>query len=105
MVERRSMGDAMTLNSDKRAVIDAEKAEAGEGRGANQIVPPAALPAKPHAAPEEITHAALPGKRRGRRPNVAPPAPLAKPPTVEREYESEFPPFLVSLTTRLSPAT
>jgi hypothetical protein len=105
MVKRRSMGTALSLNPDKLAFIHGEQAMLQAGNVPEKI-PAADRPSdRPEAALWEPGSASPRIKRRGHRPKVSPPAPLAPPGIVGPSYSGDLPPLLVSLTTRLSPAT
>jgi hypothetical protein len=105
MIKRRSMGTALELNSDKLAFIQGEKAVVG---GDTQPEKPPAMDRsldKPEPAGQEAGPSSPRVRRRGRRPKMAPPEPLVGPEILGRNYVGDFPPLLVSLTTRLSPGT
>jgi hypothetical protein len=101
MADRRSLGDALALNPEKLAFIHGGPVAPEEGRGpAPQALeeppaPAAPLPREPRARI----------KRRDRPRNRAPE--VAVPASVVPVYanSTDFPPILVSLTTRLSPPT
>jgi hypothetical protein len=99
------MGTALSLNPDKLAFIHGEQ----------RVVEAGSVPEKIQAADRSLGRVELPDqesirsgpriRRRGRRPKVAAPEPLAPPGMVDSSYSGDLPPLLVSLTTRLSPAT
>jgi hypothetical protein len=99
------MGTALELNSDKLAFIHGEEAEI-DGRIQPEKLPPTDRSLdKPKSFGQEPDPSSPRIRRRGRRPKVAPPEPLVGSEILDRNYAGDFPPFLVSLTTRLSPAT
>jgi hypothetical protein len=98
------MGDALALNPEKLAFIHGEKAVGGVGRRTERIQPTDQFVPKQPAG-EEAGPSRARIRRRGRRTKVAPPEPLPAPEMLDRTYSGELPPLLVSLTTRLSPAT
>jgi hypothetical protein len=102
MVKRRSMETAFALNPDKLAFIHGEDAgvEAGE-----EIQPADRSLDKAGLGGQEPGPSSPPVKRRGRRPKAAPTPPIADPVILNRSDSGDFLPLLVSLTTRLSPAT
>jgi hypothetical protein len=99
------MGIALELNSDKLAFIRGERTVVGEE------TQPEELPATDRSLDKLEPSDHEPGlssprvRRRGRRPKVALPEPLVGQEILDRNYGGDFPPLLVSLTTRLSPAT
>jgi len=105
MAKRRSMGSALALNPDKLAFIHGEEAvveggkEPEEAQATNRPLDKA-KPAHRETAPSSARIG-----RRGRPPKATPIEPLRAPETLDRTYSGDFPPLLVSLTTRLSPAT
>jgi hypothetical protein len=105
MVERRSMGDALALDSEKLAFIHGDKAEVETGRGPEKIQAEGRLLERPKPAHEEPGPSGPHTPRRGRRPKTAPQEPLLAPEILGQTYAGDLPPLLVSLTTRLSPAT
>jgi hypothetical protein len=106
MAERRSMGDALALSQDKLAFIHADKTAATPSRGPEENHADEKLTEAVRAAeapPASKTDAA----RRGRKPKAVPSIPepqLPADPPTGTTFEG-FPPYLVSLTTRLSPPT
>lgn len=92
MVERRSMGDALALDPDKLAFIHADKTGVADGSSAK------ARPTDKETAPSSVRI-----RRRGRKPKVTQPEPPLE--TMGSANSGDLPPLLVSLTTRLSPAT
>jgi hypothetical protein len=104
MANRRSMSDAMALNSDKLAFIHSSgkaNAEAGRAPSTAQAVP--AMPAE--TVRPEPASPGVPTVRRGRKPK-APTQTLEPSPAFNETISYEgYPPILVSLTTRLSPPT
>ena len=105
MVDRRSMGDALALTPDKLAFIHGEKAVVEAGRGAEKIQAPDRSLDNAEPALQEPGPSRARIRRPGRQPKVAPPEPLPAPENLDRTFPGDFPPLLVSLTTRLSPAT
>src|SRR6266852_5237924 len=105
MVDRRSMGDALALSPDKLAFIHGEKAVAEAGRGPDKVQASDRSLDKPEPAREEPGRSSGPIRRRDRRPKVVPPEPHVALEAFDRPYTGDLPPLLVSLTTRLSPAT
>jgi hypothetical protein len=105
MVDRRSMGDALALTPDKLAFIHGEKAVVETGRGAEKIQAPDRSLDKAEPAHQEPGPSRARIRRPGRRPKVAPPEALPAAENLDRTFPGDFPPLLVSLTTRLSPAT
>jgi hypothetical protein len=105
MADRRSMGDALALSPDKLAFIHGEKAVAEAGRGPDKVQAADRYLDKPEPAREESGPSSSPIRRRGRRPKVVPPEPRVALEVFDRTYSGDLPPLLVSLTTRLSPAT
>jgi hypothetical protein len=105
MVDRRSMGDALALDANKLAFIHGDKLPVAPGKGPEKtestdhaVESPAPAPAEPGPTTPRI-------KRRGRRPRPARSDIVTTPVSVEATYPGDLPPLLVSLTTRLSPAT
>jgi len=99
------MGDALALNQDKLAFIHGENTVVEAGRGAEKTqAPDRSLENGEHDRkdPKPLTNRS---KRRGRRPKATSPETFAAPEIQEMDYSGELPPFLISLTTRLSPAT
>jgi hypothetical protein len=103
MSERRSMGDALALDPDKLAFIHADKTGAESGRMPEKVQVADRTPAKTRPASEETAPSHVRIRRRGRKPKVAQPEPPLD--TIGGAYSGDLPPLLVSLTTRLSPAT
>ena len=104
MVKRRSMGSALSLNPDTLAFIHG--GPTGAKREAEHEKTPTAghSPDQSETSKLESVSARPVIRRRGRRPKAPPPEPLVTPETASPSYPGDFPPLLVSLTTRLSPA-
>src|SRR5437870_9533781 len=105
MVERRSMGDAFALDPEKLAFIHGENVATETGRGPEKPRVPDRSPEAPESVRQESRRSGPRIRRPGRRPKAASPAPIAEPQITEDEYSTELPPFRISMTTRLSPAT
>jgi hypothetical protein len=98
------MGSALSLNPDTVAFIHGEPT--GAKREAELEKTPTAgySPERSEGSMLESVSARPVFRRRGRRPKSPPPEPLVTPETASPSYPGDFPPLLVSLTTRLSPA-
>ena len=105
MVDRRSMGDALALDANKLAFIHGDKLPVEAGQGPDKTQPVDRALKDPETAPEEPGPQTPRIKRRGRRPRLARQEVPAAPVLPEGTYPGDLPPLLVSLTTRLSPAT
>jgi hypothetical protein len=99
------MGTALALNPDKLAFIHGEEAvvEGGNPPEEAQAADPPLDKAEPGRQESGLSGART--RRRGRPPRATPTERLAAPEAIDRAYYGDFPPLLVSLTTRLSPAT
>ena len=104
MVKRRSMGSALSLNPDTVAFIHG--GPTGAEREAEHEKTPTAghSPDRSETSKQESVSARPVIRRRGRRPKASAAEPLVTPETASSSYAGDFPPLLVSLTTRLSPA-
>jgi hypothetical protein len=105
MVKRRPMGSALSLNSETLAFIHG--GPTGAKREA-ELVKPLTVGHSPDRSEGSMLDSisARPViRRRGRRPKASAAGPLVAPETASPSYPGDFPPLLVSLTTRLSPGT
>src|SRR5262245_39574554 len=105
MVKRRSIGTALSLNPDKLAFIHGEQAMVAAGSAPEKFQPANGSLENVESTDQELGHPSQRIKRRGRRPKTAQPKALMPPGIVDPSYGGDLPPLLVSLTTRLSPAT
>src|SRR5215468_1115247 len=102
MGERRSMGDALALDTDKIAFIHGDKSEAEQSREKE----PVAKGNQPDTMASKVPPASRAIQRRRGRPHKPPePQAIASAEAPIGVFESEIRPLLVPLTTRLSPAT
>jgi hypothetical protein len=99
------MGTALELDSDKLAFIHGERAVVEEGTQPEKLPAMDRFLDKPEPAGPEPGPSRTRARRRGRRSKMAPPELLVDPEILDRNHVGDFPTFLVSLTTRLSPAT
>jgi hypothetical protein len=97
------MGDALALDPDKLAFIHADKTGSEPGKVSDKIQVAGDASTKAPPTGGETAPSNVRVTRRGRKPKVAQPDPALD--TMGGAYSGALPPLLVSLTTRLSPAT
>ena len=105
MADRRSLSDAMTLNPTQNAFIHGDQVPMQNARESKQSVREAALDAQASASVPASPEPGSPTKRRGRPPQEARVSTQIRPEPPVVSKDLDFAPILVSLTTRLSPAT
>jgi hypothetical protein len=99
------MGGALSLNPDRLAFIHGGPTGAKKEAELEKTPTAGYSPDRFEGSVRESVPARPVIRRRGRRPKASAAEPLVTPETASSSYPGDFPPLLVSLTTRLSPAT
>lgn len=105
MADRRSLSDAMTLNPVQNAFIHGDQVAMHKGREPNQLDPEEGLEVRSSSPQSMASVSQPPGRRRGRPPHITRESTEVRPESPISTHGMDFAPILVSLTTRLSPAT